>query len=88
MTNKTKKIKQAEGNTNRHNNRKFTVAVGWGGRLASGSDNMRLWGGGEGEGEKEKRQNVIKIPKLTSAIFRLMRKYERQRQRWGKTQSM
>lgn len=83
MTNKTKKIKQAEGNTNRHNNRKFTVAVGWGGRLASGSDNMRLWGGGEGEaeGEKEKRQNVIKIPKLTSAIFRLMRKYERQRQR-------
>lgn len=72
MTNKTKKIKHAEGNTNRHNNRKFTVEVGWGGRLASGSDNMRLWGGGETE--KEKRQNVIKIPKLTSAIFRLMRK--------------
>lgn len=84
MTNKTKKIKQAEGNTNRHNNRKFTVEVGWGGRLASGSANMRLCGGGEGK--KEKRQNVIKIPKLTSAIFRLMRKYERQR--WGKTQSM
>lgn len=49
MTNKTKKIKQAEGNTNRHNNRKFTVKVGWGGRLASGSDNMRLWGGRKGK---------------------------------------
>lgn len=46
MTNKTKKIKQAEGNTNRHNNRKFTAEVGWGGRLASGSDNMRFGGRG------------------------------------------